>query len=202
MISINPCSQYANDELVKSIPKDAIFVPTALVALGGCYIKICKNNSYYRMAVFLTDNPDNYEVKTMDNKNVDDLLGDSINFLVYDDIHYILKLSGGKTLVAFVPDDTFYVETGENEARIRIQIVESGLYYATIYNVRSKNITYEGFMVDEKGRNADEAVKDPKKFRFAWNYIVLDGGYWLVKKILPPEEIERLKKEGKISYQE
>ena len=200
MIEINDCSVYANRELVKSPPNDAVFVPTERIAVGGRYIKICPNSDYYRVVHFnRVHGTTSYEARAINGQDINGLLNDPINFLMYDDIKGTIRLSGGKIMKAFIPDDTFYVETGENEARIRIQTVEPGLYYATIYNVRTKFINYEGFMIDENGRNADEAVRDPKNFRFAWDYIVLNGGYWLVKKILSPEELERLKEEGKVA---
>jgi hypothetical protein len=200
MIEINECSVYANNELVKIMPDNAIFVPTELLAVGGTYIKVCKNKDYYRIVEFIyrIQITNNYDAKETSGHNIDNLLNDQINFIRYDDMSGILYLAGGKILKAFIPDDTFYVAFAENESRVRIQIVEPGLYYATIYNVRGDFINYEGFMVDEKGRNADDVVKDPKKYlRYARDDIIL-GGYKLVKKILTPEELERLKKEGKI----
>ena len=201
MIEINECSVYANNDLVKRMPDNAIFVQTERVAVGGTYIKVCKNRDYYRIVELShrIQTTDNYDAKEISGHNIDNLLNDPINFIRYDDMRGILYLAGGKIIKAFIPDDTFYVAFAENESRVRIQIVEPGLYYATIYNVRGNFINYEGFMVDAKGRNADDVVKDPKNYlRYARDDIIL-GAYKLVKKILTPEELERLQNEGKVA---
>jgi hypothetical protein len=203
MILIDECSQYTHNEIVKEKPKDIFWVPVNKGSIGGIYLKICRKNDYWRVVDFdyNSKNPTCYDMKEINNADVSEIINDPVNFLLANDPDGTIKLSGGKMLKAFIPNDAdIYVKTGYfNEAKVRIQTVEPGLYYATIYNVRGNFINYEGFLADERGRNADEAIKDPQNYRMAWDYIVLDGGYRLVKKVLAPEELEQLKHEGKIS---